>query len=179
MYTAVVLARNTGPNRPDCEFRVLLRLLRRLREKVRRRRPELWREQTWLLHHDNDPSHTSVLTQQFLAKHKITFIPYAQYSPDLAPCDLSLFPKIKLKLKGRRFDTTGKIQAESQSAACHWQKRTSRKRSINEGDRGTGVYTREGTTSRVMAADRPYGEFYYFYNISLEYFWYISYHSTE
>jgi hypothetical protein len=31
---------------------------------------------------------------------------------------------------------------------------------------------REGTTSRVMAADRPYGEFYDFYSVSLEYFGY-------
>jgi hypothetical protein len=31
---------------------------------------------------------------------------------------------------------------------------------------------REGTTSRVMAADRPYGEFHDFYSISLEYFGY-------
>jgi hypothetical protein len=29
---------------------------------------------------------------------------------------------------------------------------------------------REGTPLRVMAADRPYGEFYDFYSISLEYF---------
>jgi hypothetical protein len=34
--------------------------------------------------------------------------------------------------------------------------------SKNEGDGGTGVYMREGSTSRVMAADRPYGEFYDF-----------------
>jgi hypothetical protein len=33
---------------------------------------------------------------------------------DLAPCVFFLFPKIKLKLKGRRFDTTEEIQAESQ-----------------------------------------------------------------
>jgi hypothetical protein len=33
---------------------------------------------------------------------------------DLASCDFFLFPKIKLKLKGRRFDTTEEIQAESQ-----------------------------------------------------------------
>jgi hypothetical protein len=32
------------------------------------------------------------------------------------------------------------------------------------------VYVREGTTSRVMAADRPYGEFYDFYSVSPEYF---------
>jgi hypothetical protein len=31
---------------------------------------------------------------------------------------------------------------------------------------------REGTASRVMAADRPYGEFYDFYSVSTEYFGY-------
>jgi hypothetical protein len=50
--------------------------------------------------------------------------------------------------------------------------RTSRKRSKNGGDGGTGVYMREGTTSRVMAADRPYGDFYDFYSVSPEYFGY-------
>jgi hypothetical protein len=40
---------------------------------------------------------------------------------------------------------------------------TFRKCSKNGGDGGTGVYMREGTTLRVMAADRPYGEFYDFY----------------
>jgi hypothetical protein len=29
---------------------------------------------------------------------------------------------------------------------------------------------REGTTSRMKAADRPYGEFYEFYSVSPEYF---------
>jgi hypothetical protein len=41
-------------------------------------------------------------------------IPHPPYSLDLAPCDFFLFPKMKLKLKGRRFDTTEEIQAESQ-----------------------------------------------------------------
>jgi hypothetical protein len=31
----------------------------------------------------------------------------------------------------------------------------------------------EGTASRVMAADRPFGEFYNFYSVSPEYFGYI------
>jgi hypothetical protein len=31
---------------------------------------------------------------------------------------------------------------------------------------------REGTTSTVMAANRPYGEFYDFYSVSPEYFGY-------
>jgi len=41
-------------------------------------------------------------------------IPHPPYSPDLAPCDFFLFSKMKLKLKGRQFDTIEKIQAESQ-----------------------------------------------------------------
>jgi len=86
-------------------------VLRRLREKVR----EFWREQTRLLHHDNAPSHTAVLTDKFLAKNKIAVIPHPPYSPDLAPCDFFLFPKMKLKLKGRRFDTIEEIQTETQN----------------------------------------------------------------
>jgi hypothetical protein len=41
-------------------------------------------------------------------------IPHPPYSPDLAPCEFFLFPKMKLKLKGHRFDTIEEIQAESQ-----------------------------------------------------------------
>jgi hypothetical protein len=53
----------------------------------------------------NAPSHTSVLTQQFLVKNKMAVISHPLYSPDLAPCDFFLFPKMKLKLRGRLFDT--------------------------------------------------------------------------
>jgi hypothetical protein len=49
---------------------------------------------------------------------------------------------------------------------------TSRKRSKNGVDGGTGVYMRDETTSRVMAADKFYGEFYGFYSVSPEYFGY-------
>jgi len=89
-------------------------VLQRLHENVRRRCPKLWREQTRLLHHDNTLSHTSVLTQQFLAKNKMAVIPHPPYSTDMAPCDNFLFPQMKLKLKGCRFDITEEIQAESQ-----------------------------------------------------------------
>jgi hypothetical protein len=41
-------------------------------------------------------------------------IPNPPHSPDVAPCHFFLFPKMKLKLKGRRFDTIEEIQAESQ-----------------------------------------------------------------
>jgi len=44
----------------------------------------------------------------------MTVIPHLLYSPDLAPCDFFLFPKMKLKPKRCQFDTTEEIQAESQ-----------------------------------------------------------------
>jgi hypothetical protein len=81
-------------------------VLRRLREDVQRCRPEVWREQTWLLHHDNAPSYNSVLTQEFVAQYKMAVIFHPPSSPDLAPCDFFLLPKMKFKLKGRPFDTS-------------------------------------------------------------------------
>jgi hypothetical protein len=41
-------------------------------------------------------------------------IPHPPFSPDLEPCDFFLFTKMKLKLKGRRFDTSEEIQTEPQ-----------------------------------------------------------------
>jgi hypothetical protein len=41
-------------------------------------------------------------------------IPYPSYSPDLALCDFSLFPKMKLKLQGHQCVTTEEIQAKLQ-----------------------------------------------------------------
>jgi len=102
---------------------------------------------------------------------KMAVIRHPPYSPDLAPCDFFLFPKMKLKLKGRRFDTTEEIQAESQRV-LDTQKKTSRKRSKNGGDGGTRAYMREGITSRVTMDDRPNGEFCDFYSVSPEYFGY-------
>ena len=61
-----------------------------------------------------------------------------------------------------------RFRAKRRKCLTLWQKRTFRKRSKNGGDGGTGVYIREGTTSRVTAADRPYGKFYDFYSVSLE-----------
>jgi hypothetical protein len=39
----------------------------------------------------------------FFAKHHITQLCQPPYSPDLAPCDFWLFPKLKSPLKGRRY----------------------------------------------------------------------------
>jgi hypothetical protein len=60
----------------------------------------------------NAPSHTFFLTQQFLGKYKWLSIPTHRTLLIWYPVTSSNFQKIKLKLKGRRFDTIEEIQAE-------------------------------------------------------------------
>ena len=40
----------------------------------------------------------------------IKTVPHRPYSPDLAPCDFSLFPKLKEKLRGCRYETTEEMK---------------------------------------------------------------------
>ena len=41
-------------------------VLKHLQEIVRRKRPDQWRNNIWLLHYDNAPSHAALLTRRFL-----------------------------------------------------------------------------------------------------------------
>ncbi|UYV80903.1 hypothetical protein LAZ67_19002139 [Cordylochernes scorpioides] len=70
-----------------------LGVLRRLREAIRQKRPELWRSKSWILHHDN--AHTALKNSKFLQDHSTSVFPQPPYSPDLAPCDFFLFGKLK------------------------------------------------------------------------------------
>ncbi|KAK8772901.1 hypothetical protein V5799_012566 [Amblyomma americanum] len=45
-------------------------VLRRLRDAVRRKRPDLWPAGNWRIHHGNAPAHSSHLIQTFLAKNQ-------------------------------------------------------------------------------------------------------------
>ena len=74
-------------------------ILARLRDAVRRKRPELWENQIWMLHHDNAPAHASLLIRSYLAKHQTSVVLQPPYSADLAPANLFLFPKLKSTLK--------------------------------------------------------------------------------
>ena len=87
-------------------------VLRRLREDIRRKRPEPWRAGNWLLH-DNATCHRGLVTREFLAHNRIITLPHLPYLPDLAPCYFFLFLKMKLQLRGRRFDRVVEIQRES------------------------------------------------------------------
>ena len=59
---------------------------------------------------NDEPAHSSKLVQQFLAKDKIVQLRQPPYSPDIAPCDFWMFPKLKMALKGKRFDDTIRVR---------------------------------------------------------------------
>ncbi|XP_031639223.1 histone-lysine N-methyltransferase SETMAR-like [Contarinia nasturtii] len=90
--------------------------LKRLREKIRLKRRELWTENSWILHHDNAPSHTALVVCEFLAKNQTKVIAQAPYSPDMAPCDFFLFSRLKLPLRGKHLDTIENIKQKSKKA---------------------------------------------------------------
>jgi len=90
----------------------------------------MWKNGDWLLHHDNAPAHTS-LVREFLTKNNMTSVPHPAYSPDLAPCDFCVYPKMKLQLKGRRFVSIEEIQAESQQVLNTLRRQTSTSASKN------------------------------------------------
>jgi histone-lysine N-methyltransferase SETMAR len=87
-------------------------VLETLRERVRRKRPQLW-ENGFILHQDNAPSHSALSVKQFLAEKSITVLEHPPYSPDLAPCDFFLFPKVKSELKGTRFESVTEVKKKT------------------------------------------------------------------
>jgi histone-lysine N-methyltransferase SETMAR len=90
-----------------------IELLTKLRGKIRRKRPELWKN-GWILHQDNTPRTVHYRFDSFWQKKKqVPVLHHAPYSPDLAPCDFFLFPKLKHSLKGTYFQSIEDIQRKN------------------------------------------------------------------
>ena len=70
-------------------------VLREFRKKLRRKRPALFKSGQCYLHQDNAPVHNSILVTDYLTKMGIKTGPQPSYSPDLAPCDFWLIPKLR------------------------------------------------------------------------------------
>ena len=85
-------------------------------KKGTRKRPELFANNSLILQHDNAPAHTALSVKEILATKQITVLEHPAYSPDLAPSDFFLFPKIKEILKGRHFDDIDDIRSNTTAA---------------------------------------------------------------
>ena len=53
----------------QCRTVYYLEVMRPLHEAIRQKRTELWKNQSYILHHDNATAHTSMLGRTFLAKN--------------------------------------------------------------------------------------------------------------
>ena len=70
--------------------------------------------------HDNAPARTSAIVTAFLKKEKVTVLPHPPYSPDLAPCDFFLFPKLKAFLAGRKYQSRQALGSAYRDAVKKW-----------------------------------------------------------
>ena len=70
-----------------------------------RKRPALFKSAQWHFDQDNAAVHNPILVTDYLTKMGIKTVPQPPNSPYLAPCDFCLFPKIKEKLRGCRYET--------------------------------------------------------------------------
>ena len=96
--------------------RVTVRVtLLRFRKRFRRERPALLKSGLWHFQQDNAPVHNSILVTDYLTKMGVKTVPQRPYSPDVAPCDFCLFPK----LRGCRYETI-----ERNCDECHWHAHT-------------------------------------------------------
>jgi len=121
-----------APSSQTVNKQYYIEVLMKLHERVRRKRPALWRNGR-ILHQDNAPAHTALSVKQFLSNKNITVFEHPPYSPDLAPCNFCLFPKIKSVLKGAHFVSVENVKAKTaeilnnltendlQNCFEHWQ----------------------------------------------------------
>lgn len=90
-----------------------LQILITLQEQIRKKRPKLWKNKTWILHQNNIPAHNALSVKQYLAAKGPLMFKHAPCSPDLVPHDFFLFPKIKSALKGTQFELMEDVKRKS------------------------------------------------------------------
>lgn len=78
-------------------------VLQKVVDAVCEQRPNVGTSKTMLLH-DNAAPHKAKVTTTFLEERRVKVLDHPPYSPDLAPCDFWLFPTLKERLAGRKFD---------------------------------------------------------------------------
>ena len=85
-------------------------LLKQVRQSIKEKRRGKIRRGI-MLHQDNAQVHTSRVAMDAVRECGYELLPHPPYSPDLAPSDFHLFPRLKKHLRGRRFDDDGELTA--------------------------------------------------------------------
>ncbi|XP_046976362.1 histone-lysine N-methyltransferase SETMAR-like [Vanessa cardui] len=64
-----------------------------------------------LFHQDNAPSHKAAVAMTAIQESGFEILEYPPYSPDLAPSDFYLFPRLKEHLRGKKFEDNSEVMA--------------------------------------------------------------------
>jgi len=142
-------------------------VLRRMREDIRRKRTELWREGNWLLRDDNAPSHRALVTREFLAHNSIITLPHPPYSPDLAPSDFFLFPKMKLQLRVAALTEWRRSRWNRRMFLVRFENRTSSTLSSSGNGAGIDVSLHKATILKGILPKRKSSKYILVYRSSL------------
>ena len=78
------------------------------------KRPNISSANDFFFHMDNCSIHTAGITKEFMAKRGFNVLEHPPYSPDLAPADYFLFPKVKDLLAG--------VEGNGASPKCRWER---------------------------------------------------------
>ena len=80
-------------------------VLREFRKRFLGKRPALFKSGQWHFHQENAPVHNSIVVTDYLTEMDIKAVPDPPYSPDLAPYDFWLSPKLKENLRSCCYET--------------------------------------------------------------------------
>ncbi len=98
------------PNAGGINGQRYLDILKELHVRIAHIRPELFTTNSWVLHHDNAPPHTSHVVADSLVKSGTTRMLHSPYSPNMAPCDCWAFPEVKKVLKNAHWRSIEEIE---------------------------------------------------------------------
>ena len=83
------------PTGPTINKEYNVEVLREFRKRLCRKRPALFKSGQCHFHQGNASVHNPILVTDYLTKMGIKTVRHPHYSPDLAPCDFFLFPKLR------------------------------------------------------------------------------------
>ncbi len=105
-----VIHKEFVPDGKGVDRHVYLCTMRELWEKLHRRCPQLWRMQSFWLHHDGAPAHQADIVVNFLQADNTKILPHPPYSLDLAPSDFFLFACLKKNMRGITFNSVNELK---------------------------------------------------------------------
>jgi len=73
----------------------------------------MWKNASWILHHDNAPAHNALSVKRYLAKNNIPVMEHPPYSPDLAPCDFFSLPENQVCAQRNQVQVRGCSESKS------------------------------------------------------------------